>query len=258
MSEERPSSERHGERDSQLSAMFDGELSGAECELLARRLARDESLRGQWSRYSLIGAAVRAERGVRLDDRVARKVLSAIAQEASYGDLPAGEAAVARSAAADSATHSARVNAYERWLRFARPVVGASIAAGVAAVSIMWLRTQDGDPSLLASETAPVTESIVLEPEPVSTTLALNTSQPEPEPITNGEPERYSTPAPSSQASIAPPARFANYVVAHSEYSGPLARRMALLGIVGADAQADGVETPPAEDAARTGGVDGR
>ena len=49
----------------------------------------------------------------------------------------------------------------------------------------------------------------------------------------------YSTPAPSSQTSIAPPARFANYVVAHSEYSGPLARRMALLGIVGTEAQAE-------------------
>jgi len=268
MSEERPSSERHGERDSQLSAMFDGELSGAECELLARRLARDESLRGQWSRYSLIGAAVRAERGVRLDDRVARKVLSAIAQEPSYGDLPAGEAAAARSAAADSVTSTARVNAYERWLRFARPVVGASIAAGVAAVSIMWLRTQDDTaPALLASEAAPVTESIVLEPEPASTALVL-TAQADPEPISNGEPERYSTPAPSSQTSIAPPARFANYVVAHSEYSGPLTRRMALLGIVGADAQSDGADAPQAETApqaerarpadARTGGADGR
>jgi negative regulator of sigma E activity len=254
MSEERPSSE---ERDSQLSAMFDGELSGAECELLARRLARDESLRGQWSRYSLIGAAVRAERGVRLDDRVARKVLSAIAQEPSYGDLPAGEAAVARSSAADAATSTARVNAYERWLRFARPVVGASIAAGVAAVSILWLRTQDADPALLASETAPVTESIVLEPEPASTTLVL-TAQVDPEPISNGEPERYSTPAPSSQTNIAPPARFANYVVAHSEYSGPLTRRMALLGIVGADAQAEGADAPAADDAARSGGADGR
>ena len=46
--------------------MFDGELPGAECELLARRLTRDEALRAQWSRYSMIGAALRAERGVAL------------------------------------------------------------------------------------------------------------------------------------------------------------------------------------------------
>jgi len=39
------SEERQSERDSQLSAMFDGELPSAECELLARRLTRDELLR---------------------------------------------------------------------------------------------------------------------------------------------------------------------------------------------------------------------
>ena len=49
---------------------------GAECELLARRLTRDEALRAQWSRYSMIGAALRAERGVALHDRVAWRVQS--------------------------------------------------------------------------------------------------------------------------------------------------------------------------------------
>ena len=78
--------ERQNERDSQISAMFDGELSAAECELLARRLSRDEALRAQWSRYSMIGAALRAERGVKLDDRVARKVLAQVVQEDTYGD----------------------------------------------------------------------------------------------------------------------------------------------------------------------------
>jgi negative regulator of sigma E activity len=248
------SEERQNERDSQLSAMFDGELSGAECELLARRLTRDESLRGQWSRYALIGAAVRAERGVRLDDRVARRVQSALAQEPAYGDGAGADAAVGRSANGATGASSARVSAYERWLRFARPVAGASIAAGVAAVSILWMRTQDTEPTVLASVNP--TESIVLEPEPVSTTLALNTAQPEPEPISNGEPERYSTPAPSSQTSIAPPARFANYVVAHSEYSGPLTRRMALLGIVGAEAQIENPDAPESEQRAATGATD--
>jgi negative regulator of sigma E activity len=247
--------ERHNERDSQLSAMFDGELTAAECELLARRLTRDDSLRGQWSRYALIGAAVRAERGVKLDDRVSRRVQSALAQEPVYGDYAAADAAMARSASGSNDVSSARVNAYERWLRVARPLAGASIAAGVAAVSIMWLRTQDTDPELLAS--APVTESIVLAPEPVSSTsLALNTAQPDPEPISNGEPERYSTPAPSSQTSIAPPARFANYVVAHSEYSGPLTRRMALLGIVGAEEQADDAAAPASKATAVPGAAD--
>jgi hypothetical protein len=63
--------------------------------------------------------------------------------------------------------------------------------------------------------------------------------------ISNGEPERYTTPVPNSSTSIAPPARLANYVVAHSEYSSPLTRRMALLGLVASDGS--GV---PAEDTA--------
>ena len=51
------------ELDSQLSAMFDDELPATECELLARRLARDEQLRGRWGRYAAIGACIRGEHG---------------------------------------------------------------------------------------------------------------------------------------------------------------------------------------------------
>src|SRR5262245_60881979 len=130
-SSERPSSDRSGERDSQLSAMFDGELSAAECELLARRLARDEALRGQWTRYALIGAALRAERGVALHDRVAWRVQSAVAQEASYGDAAADAANSAIRPAVVAPAASAATPG--RWMRFMRPVAGAGIAAGVAA-----------------------------------------------------------------------------------------------------------------------------
>ena len=49
--------------DSQLSAMFDDELPEPECELLARRLARDEGLKARWGRYAVIAACVRMERG---------------------------------------------------------------------------------------------------------------------------------------------------------------------------------------------------
>ncbi len=57
------------ELDSQLSAMFDDELPAAECELLARRLSRDEQLKARWGRYAVIGATIRAERGVRPECR---------------------------------------------------------------------------------------------------------------------------------------------------------------------------------------------
>ena len=232
---------RHNERDSQLSAMFDGELSAAECELLARRLAKDEALRGQWSRYSLIGAALRAERGVKLHDRVAVRVQAQISQELSYGDSTAADSAVmARPGLASASVHGGIT---ERWMRFARPVFGAGIAAGVAAASILWLRTQES-PEILAANAIP--QTVTLAPEVTGTVAVNNAPVAVAERIvSNGEPERYTTPVPSSSTSIAPPARLANYVVAHSEYSSPLTRRMALLGLVASDGP-----SVPAEDAA--------
>jgi len=224
--------ERQSERDSQLSAMFDGELPSAECELLARRLTRDELLRAQWSRFSMIGAALRSERGVALHDRVAWRVQSMVVQEATYGDGSVDSAPTARTAVIVPASELKAASA-ARWLRFARPVAGASIAAGVAAMSIFWLRTQDDSQILVAA--APVTESIVLQPDTTSAALALSTAPAAETRVSSGEPDRYVTPAPSSSASIVPPARLANYVVAHSEYSGPLSRRMALLGLVATD-----------------------
>jgi negative regulator of sigma E activity len=220
------------ERDSQLSAMFDGELPGGECELLARRLTRDEALRAQWSRYSMIGAALRAERGVALHDRVAWRVQNVIAQEAVYGEGASLDGAVtARNLVVPSADRSAS-SATERWMRFARPVAGASIAAAVAAVSILWLRNQEAPAPLMANAVAPTAvetgqgaNSLVAAAPPAATIA----------PASNGEPDRYVTPQPSNQTSIAPPARLANYVVAHSEYSGPLSRRLALLGLVATD-----------------------
>jgi negative regulator of sigma E activity len=250
MNEERQT-ESHLERDSQLSAMFDGELPGAECELLARRLTRDEALRAQWSRFSMIGAALRSERGVALHDRVAWRVQSMVAQEITYGDGTVELATTTRTAVA-ATSGSVKTAAAARWARFARPVAGASIAASVAALSIMWLRTGGEPEPVLASNAvteSAVSERLVLTPEAAETVVALNTAQPAARAPSNGEPDRYVTPAPNSSASMAPPARLANYVVAHSEYSGPLSRRMALLGLVATDPDAS-VPAEPAVEAA--------
>jgi len=234
--------DRQNERDSQLSAMFDGELPAAECELLARRLVRDEALRSQWSRYALIGAALRKERGVRLDDRIARRVQAQITQEATYGDGGAADATRLPSAVPMPVRPP---SLGDRWMRVARPVVGAGIAAGVAAMSILWLRTQDSPETRVASASPP--QAIVVTPQPVSIVAVNNASRTVPaRPIisSNGEPERYTTPLFSSKSSIAPPTRLANYVVAHSEYSGPLSRRLALLGLVAGDGSADDSAQP--------------
>jgi len=218
--------------------MFDGELPAAEYELLGRRLVRDDALRSQWSRYALIGAALRRERGVRLDDRIARRVQAQIAQEATYADAAGSDAARTAAVMPDPVR---RASFGERWMRTARPVVGAGIAAGVAAMSILWLRTQDSPESLVAS--APAAQTSLVTPEPVNT-VAVNTA-PRTAPMvqitsSKSEPERYTTPAFRPRSSIAPPARLANYVFAHSEYSAPLSRRLALLGLVASDGPADG------------------
>jgi sigma-E factor negative regulatory protein RseA len=252
MSDESQSESLH-ERVSQLSAMFDNELPGAECELLARRLTRDEALRSQWSRFAMIGAALRAERGVALHDRVAWRVQASINQELTYGDGAAVDSVATVTRSSSIVTTERKVTHGERWMRFARPVLGASIAAGVAATSIFWLRNSEPADQMLTAN--PVPQSVVLAPETVGSTVALNASpsisSTVQEPVSNGEPDRYVTPAPSSQSNFAPPARLANYVVAHSEYSGPLSRRMALLGLVSTDNPGDSTPgatevTPPA------------
>ena len=119
------------ELDSQLSAMFDDELPPAECELLARRLSRDEYLKARWGRYAIVGAVIRAERGVRLNAPLAGRVNAVLLAEPAL------------------AAHTAPRDRLQRRLRWWQPLAGGAVAASVAAVSILWLRTQapaDGVP----------------------------------------------------------------------------------------------------------------
>src|SRR3981189_1930311 len=106
------------ELDSQLSAMFDDELAPGECELLARRLSRDEQLKARWGRYAVVGAAIRSER-VMPPHAATPGLLSPV--------IPAEAAA--------AAAHGARQSGGGWW----RAVAAASLAAGVAAVSVLWL-----------------------------------------------------------------------------------------------------------------------
>ena len=112
------------ELDSQLSAMFDDELLPAECELLARRLSRDEHLKARWGRYAIIGAVIRAERGVRLNAPLAGRVNAVLLAEPAL------------------AAHTAPRDRSRAPVRWWQPLAGAAVAAGVATVSILWLRTQ--------------------------------------------------------------------------------------------------------------------
>ena len=207
------------ELDSQLSAMFDDELPAAECELLARRLARDELLKARWGRYASIGAAIRAEGALRLNSTLSLRVSSAIAAEPS---LLVGAAGTSRRIANPSV------------LRWWRPVAGMALAASVAAVAVLWMRQQSPEAPLIAHSSA-------LERAPaVAPALARAV-----------EPDSYVVPAASEVSPIVPPTVLANFVVAHSEFSAPLVRHSLLSALVAAEAGSVGMQTAAESTKAR-------
>ena len=223
------------ELESQLSAMFDDELPASQCELLARRLARDEQLRGRWGRYAAIGACIRGDHGVRLETSLASKVSAAIKQEATP-------------AAAPAAGKPGR-GFLGPW---ATTLGGLATAAAVAAVAILWMRTEGPravalnapaqNPAVQATPgtAAPATvAAVVSAPHAVVPAMAMRPRQ-------SREPDSYVVPATAAQGpSLMAPTELANYIVAHSEYSGPLMRRNALSALVGGESAAPQVTAQP-------------
>jgi len=193
------------ERDSQLSAMFDDELPAEQCELLARRLARDEALKERWGRYATIGAAIRAERGLRLESRLAVRVASAVSSEPALGGAAHG-------------AKSPRVSV----IRFGQPVAGAALAAGVALVAVLWLRERAPGATALVAQASPSQVRASAAPAPPAL-MAVNR---------RASPDRYTVPPASARAKIVLPSQLANYVVAHSQFSMPWLRGNALSSLV--------------------------
>jgi negative regulator of sigma E activity len=196
------------ELDSQLSAMLDNELPASECELLARRLSRDEVLKARWGRYATIGAVMRSERGAHLAGDVARRVSVALASEPALLVSPtSGTAQPARS----------------RLRAWSQPVFGAAVAASVAAGAILWLRAQ-----------APVVPMHAL-PLGTSVASALVRNDAVPTPADSAPPS-YTVPTAVEQSSVyVPPAELADFVVAHSPFSTPFLRHNALSSLVTAE-----------------------
>jgi sigma-E factor negative regulatory protein RseA len=206
---------RPDEVESQLSAMFDGELPAAECELLSRRIDRDEKLRARWARYVLIGASMRYE-----------PVAIATAVNALERDAMAPKQVRSRA-----------------WLRSPRLVWQSALAAGlvvaVAGLSITLLRD-----AALNSTAQPVTaergaaaHGPTLElagafergsrpVDPAAVPSALSSSA--------EAPWSYVTPAGNDRSSSPVPLRseLADYIVAHSDYSAPLMRPDLLSALV--------------------------
>jgi len=214
------------ELDSQLSAMFDDELPAAECELLARRLSRDELLKARWGRYAVIGATIRAERGVRLNAGLAGRVSAAISSEPTLAAEPAPQPK-------------------KRWENnWWQPLAGVAAAAGVAAVSIYWMRAQ------VLPDTLPnVAASVVPAVATANTTLAAATASATQ--VSTGEPDSYVVPKNAPRRLVVPSTELANYVVAHSEFSSPVTRRNLLSAFMAGESGTAGTSAgseEPTED----------
>jgi negative regulator of sigma E activity len=211
------------EVESQLSAMFDGELPAAECELLSRRIDRDEELRARWARYALIGAAMRSE-----------------------------PVATARSGFALRVSQALEASSRPRRLR-KRPrmlwngALAATLVAGVAGVGVSMLRTAALQTSVLASTAAPAVDAprTAAVPMPAATAPAVAAearpvlaSVTATNPLSDAGPVSYVTPSGSSGTATALRTQLADYIVAHSAWSAPLLRRNVLSELVTFEDQA--------------------
>jgi negative regulator of sigma E activity len=196
------------ERESLLSAMYDGELTVGECELVARRLARDPAQRVKWSRYSVVRAVVRGDHQVLASPRFAARLNAAIELEPVHSPAPSrASAAVAADAAA-------------RRVRWWRPLAGVGVAAGVATLAILLVRSQPGAP-----ETAAPPIAMANGPSAAPAAAA---------PAASSDPPSYVVPAALARdrMAVVPAAQLANYVVAHSEFSSPLGRHTLLSALM--------------------------
>jgi negative regulator of sigma E activity len=234
--------------------MYDGELPAAECELLARRLSRDEALRREWGHYALIGAVIRGEplagqsSGSGRADLAARVRAEISRSGATVGSATDDEAGQSEAAAlSGGATPGARAPRLPRW---AVPVSGVGIAAGVAAAAILWLRFDAPGPATAAGVvSAPVRampEEVVLPapaPAPAPASVA-GTVDPK-----SRAPDSYTVPPPPSDAPavLLGGAALANFVVAHSEVATPLLRRNVISALVAdPEARLEEIDAPPA------------
>jgi sigma-E factor negative regulatory protein RseA len=199
----------------QVSAFLDGELPGSETELLLKRLMRDAELRESFGRYALIGESLRVTTRVPLSRGFAGRVNCAINGEPAVANL---QPVRARS---------------PRWWR---PIAGAAVAAGVAAVAVVALQQRAVSPAVHA-----------ILPVASRSLTAQNIKAAAPR-----EAISYTVPAALPDApAVMPAARLTNYVFAHSRYSSVLGQSNVLSSLLAdADEQQPAGNDRPANEAA--------
>jgi negative regulator of sigma E activity len=179
------------EQISQLSALFDGELPPQQTQMVVRRALKDPALRASWERYALIGACLRNEPiathpAGSLADRVR-------AQLAAEDDLVE---------AADTQQLGVRAATGTRSFWSGRGLMGGAIAASVALVAVVLVRTMpswNGNAGELVAQQAPVAAGA-----PVAA-------------VADAAPRSYTTPGENSPATRRIDQPLAHYLVAHSE-----------------------------------------
>jgi sigma-E factor negative regulatory protein RseA len=178
----------------------------------------------------------RLERDPELRDSIGRYALIG---EALRNDRPVVAKGLAAKLAAALEQEAAPHGAAKIWIKRLRPAAGIAVAAGVAAVAVLSVQRAGVDPAQVALEpAAPAAEGIELD-------------------IGNSS---YVVPPNTPTTAFVPAARLTNYVVAHSEYSSPLARRSVLSGVLAEDddedadpRRADGAADPRSNDATKDG-----
>jgi sigma-E factor negative regulatory protein RseA len=210
----------------QISAFLDGELPETEAELLLKRMTRDSELRDCFGRYALIAEVVRDPKSRPLPRDFAQRVNCLI-----DGDAGTGEPAVAMTVTAASGIPN--------WWR---PIAGAAIAAGVAAIAVLALERRaelsPGAPlPTVAAVSGASAPALAANSPPASSTALVNGAGAAREAVS------YTVPAAgvpaaglpamgAENAAVLPAARLTNYVFAHSKYSSALGQRNVLSGLV--------------------------
>jgi negative regulator of sigma E activity len=225
------------EHSSQLSALFDNELAPEQAELVIRRALKDPAMRTSWGRYALIGACLRGEplaSRLRPDSDVAARVRIRLAVEAGRAPGQNGMPGETRPRAGVAV--------------LARGALGMAIAASVAAVSLLLIRTQAPQSGAMVAMTAPGPA----QPGslPVAGDLAPVMAPDSPAVVAQSSaPPSYTTPVDNSPAGQRLDAPLVNYVVAHSEVSASAVRFSPLSTVMNSsdDFTRDTVEMTAAE-----------
>jgi hypothetical protein len=202
----------------QLSALIDGELPAAETALLLKRLGQEAELRECLARYRVCGESLRGAR-IRTRADFTLRVTAVLAAEPCH------------SAARGSAPQRRTLR------RYLMPAAGFAVAAAVAGVAILVLGRPpalDGRPTELVAAVAPQ-PSIVTPPVALASPRRSAEAIPAAArgvPFSAAEPASYVTPQLRQGLGVIPRAELANYVVAHSEVSGPLGLHSVLTNLV--------------------------